>query len=118
MDNSWCRTTPIGEIIVGLATVVIVAVYGPKVIDGLVEAITSIDGPTTTIGSYDKMSQKINRDNFAQRGTNNGKLQEDELEAILARKAAGTASSSDLQKLKRHQKNTGERNSRQSKDRK
>lgn len=58
------------------------------------------------------------KNNFAQRGNNNGKLQSDELEAILARKAAGTASSSDLQKLKRHQKNTGERGSRQSKDKK
>jgi RHS repeat-associated protein len=55
---------------------------------------------------------------FAQRGSNNGKLQDDELESITARKAAGTASSSDLQKLKKHEKNTGARNSRQSKDKK
>ncbi|EJL59876.1 RHS repeat domain-containing protein, partial [Flavobacterium sp. CF136] len=57
-------------------------------------------------------------DSFAQRGNNNGKLQDDELEAIQARKAAGTASSSDLQKLKKHEKNTGNRSSRQSKDKK
>lgn len=63
----------------------------------------------TTIGHYDSMSQ---------RGTNNGRLQEDELGAILERKAAGTASSSDLQKLKKHEKNTNQRSSRQSKDRK
>ncbi|MDI9308641.1 MAG: RHS repeat-associated core domain-containing protein [Limnohabitans sp.] len=63
----------------------------------------------TTIGHYNSM---------AQRGNNNGRLQDDELEAILARKVAGTASSTDLQKLKRHEKNTGQRSSRQSKDKK
>ncbi|WP_281335995.1 DUF6443 domain-containing protein [Flavobacterium eburneipallidum] len=65
--------------------------------------------PSTTIGHYDSMSQ---------RGSNNGKLQDDELESIRAKKAAGTASSSDLQKLKKHEKNTGQRSSRQSKDKK
>ena len=57
-------------------------------------------------------------DSFAQRGANNGKLQDDELQAIKDRIAAGTASSSDLQKLKKHEKNTGDRGSRQSKDKK
>lgn len=57
-------------------------------------------------------------DSFAQRGNNNGKLQDDELQAIKARKEAGTASSSDLQKLKKHEKNTNQRSSRQSKDKK
>ena len=57
-------------------------------------------------------------DSFAQRGNNNGKLQDDELQAIKARKEAGTASSSDLQKLKKHEKNTNQRSSRQSKNKK
>lgn len=42
-------------------------------------------------------------DSFAQREIN-GKLQDDELQAIKARKQASTASSSDLQKLKKHKK--------------
>ena len=69
----------------------------------------SSSSPSTTIGHYDSMSQ---------RGNNNGKLQDDELESIRAKKAAGTATSSDLQKLKKHEKNTGQRSSRQSKDKK
>ncbi|MNY10934.1 hypothetical protein D3C86_1439350 [compost metagenome] len=55
---------------------------------------------------------------MSQRGNNNGKLQDDELESILAKKAAGTATSAELQKLKKHEKNTGQRSSRQSKDKK
>ena len=74
------------------------AVVGKWITYGVVAAVSAaiiytysdqiISGSTTTIGHYDQMSQ---------RGRNNGKLQEDELEAILARKAAGTASSADLQ---------------------
>jgi RHS repeat-associated protein len=88
---------------------------GPADLLALLTAMVIIDyyyGPTamaTTIGHYDAMSQ---------RGNNNGRLQEDELAKILERKAAGTATSAELQKLKKHQKNTGERGSRQSKDKK
>jgi len=70
--------TPAGEIIMALATVTIVAYYAyyePQVLDDLFDAVSSIEVPTTTIGRYDSMSQKNNKDNFAQRGANNGKLQ-------------------------------------------
>ena len=64
--------------------------------------------PTATIGGYILQ--------MAQRGKNNGKMDADELARIAAKAAAGTATALELQKLKKHQKNTKERPSRQSKD--
>lgn len=55
-------------------------------------------------------------DNFAQRGKNNGKTHD--IEILRAKKEAGTLTKQEAQRLKRHEKNTGERPSRQSKDKK
>ena len=52
----------------------------------------------------------------SQRGKNRGKMDPQELEQITKKVAAGTATALELQKWKRHQKNTKERPSRQSKD--
>ena len=57
-----------------------------------------------------------NKFDFAQKGKNNGKA--DDIEMLRAKKEAGTLSKLEQQKLKRHEKNTGERPSRQSKDKK
>jgi RHS repeat-associated protein len=54
----------------------------------------------------------------AQRGRNNGRLQDDERQAIQERINSGNASSSDMQKWKKDQKNLGQRRSRQSGDKK
>jgi len=55
-------------------------------------------------------------DSFAQHGKNNGK--ETDIETLRAKKEAGTLTNLEKQKLKRHEKNTKERPSRQSKDEK
>lgn len=85
-------------------------VGGTLVIVGVIKLYEGVDAVFRYAANF--------KNNFAQRGTNNGRLQQDELESILAKAAAGTATSAELQKLKKHQKNTGERSSRQSKDRK
>lgn len=55
-------------------------------------------------------------DTFAQREKNNGKA--DDIEILRAKKESGTLTKQEAQRLKRHEKNTGERSSRQSKDKK
>lgn len=55
---------------------------------------------------------------FAQHGKNRGSLGSEELEILKAKEQSGTLSGSERQKLKRHEKNTGQRKSRQSKDKK
>jgi hypothetical protein len=55
---------------------------------------------------------------FAQHGKNRGSLDSSELEKLKAKAVAGTLTANEAQKLKRHEKNTGERRSRQSKDEK
>ena len=77
----------------------------------LVEAGSVIFIPGDTPIDHDPMQ-------FAQHGKNRGTLDPEELEVLRAKKAAGTLSGVEKQKLKRHEKNTGERASRQSKDKK
>ena len=55
---------------------------------------------------------------MAQHGKNNGKLTQDELNILRQKQENGTLSNLEKQKLKRHDKNTGDRPSRQSKDKK
>ncbi|GAB2808405.1 hypothetical protein [Ferruginibacter profundus] len=68
-----------------------------------------ITSPAVSIGGYFL-------DMASQRGKNRGKLDPQELAQIAKKVAAGTATALELQKWKRHQKNTKERPSRQSKD--
>jgi RHS repeat-associated protein len=58
------------------------------------------------------------KEDFAQHGKNRGTLGQEELEVLKAKSEAGTLSGVEKQKLKRHEKNTGERRSRQRKDKK
>ena len=55
---------------------------------------------------------------MAQHGKNNGKLTQNELDVLRKKQENGTLSNLEKQKLKRHDKNTGDRPSRQSKDKK
>jgi len=55
---------------------------------------------------------------MAQHGKNNGKLSPDELDILKQKRDNGTLSNLEKQKLKRHEKNIGDRQSRQSKDKK
>jgi RHS repeat-associated protein len=75
------------------------------------EAIIKEDYP---IAKQDNLDIK----NFAQHGKNNGKLESEELEHLKAKKEAGTLTKLEQQKLKKHEKNTDQRPSRQSKDKK
>jgi len=54
----------------------------------------------------------------AQHGKNNGKLDQEQLDILRQKAKDGTISNLEKQKLKRHDKNTGDRPSRQSKDKK
>jgi RHS repeat-associated protein len=54
-------------------------------------------------------------DQFAQHGKNRGKLSQEELEIIEKSLSEGSATNVQKQKYKRHQKNTGQRKSRQTK---
>lgn len=55
---------------------------------------------------------------FSQHGRNRGTLGHEELELLKAKAASGTLTAIEKLKLKRHEKNTGERHSRQKKDKK
>ena len=57
-------------------------------------------------------------DSMGQRGNNNGKLEPQELEKLTNKRANGDITKSEFQKLKKHEKNTGQKHSRQSKDKK
>jgi hypothetical protein len=70
----------------------------------------------TFIGSTGDTNQ--NCDEFVQHGKNRGSLTAEELEILKTKKDAGTLTSLEKQKLKKDEKNIGERPSRQSKDKK
>lgn len=55
---------------------------------------------------------------MGQRGANNGKLEPEEEAFLRGKKENGTISKAEMQKLKKHLKNTGEQHSRKSKGKK
>lgn len=84
-----------------------------------IEGVVISKPPRAKDDSGYKLPQDVlggNRVNFAQRGWNNGKA--DNIEQLKAKKEAGTITKKERQILKRHEKNTSERPSRQSKDKK
>lgn len=93
---------------------------GPKKLNSEEEDINGEAVPVDDSGFKKPIDHTIkkgdNKFDFAQRGKNNGKA--DDIEALKAKKEAGTLTNLEKQKLKRHEKNTGERGSRQSKDKK
>lgn len=49
--------TPVGEIVVGIVTVIVVAYLGTKILDDLMDSLTTFDAPVTTVGHYDEVSK-------------------------------------------------------------
>ena len=70
-------------------------------------------GGTTFVTALENL--KVSYHQFAQRGTNNGKLEPEELDKLRQQREDGTISKKDAQKLKRHEKNLGTRGSRKQK---